>query len=191
MCGRYSLFTDEQNEEIRNIIEEVNKKYYGSDIKTGEIYPTNIAPVLVAKGQRLEPAPLIWGFPHFKGSGVIINARAETAEEKRMFRDSLIRRRCVIPSTGFFEWQHDESKQKYRFNLSDTSTLYMAGFYSEFKGERRYIILTTDANQSTADVHNRMPVVLQKSMLNDWVFDSDKALSILHRVPPMLTKVPV
>ena len=191
MCGRYSLFTDEQNEEIRNIIEEVNKKYYGSDIKTGEIYPTNIAPVLVAENQQLEPVPLIWGFPHFKGSGVIINARAETAEEKKMFRESLMQRRCVIPSTGFYEWQQDESKQKYLFNLSDTSTLYMAGFYNECKGERRYIILTTDANPSIADVHNRMPVVLQKNMLNDWVFDTNKALSILHRVPPMLTKVPV
>lgn len=191
MCGRYSLFTDEQNEEIRNIIEEVNKKYYGSDMKTGEIYPTNTAPVLIAAKQQLEPAPLIWGFPHFKGSGVIINARAETAEEKRMFRESLMQRRCVIPSTGFYEWQQDESKQKYLFNLSDTSTLYMAGFYNEYKGERRYIILTTDANPSIADVHNRMPVVLQKNMLNDWVFDTNKALSILHRVPPMLTKVPV
>lgn len=151
-----------QNEEIRNIIEEVNEKYYGSNIKTGEIYPTNTAPVLVAKGQQLEPAPLIWGFPHFKHSGVIINARAETAEEKKMFKSSLLERRCVIPSTGFYEWMHNNTKQKYLFNLSDTPTLYMAGFFNEFKDEKRFIILTTDANPSISDVHSRMPVVLQK-----------------------------
>ncbi len=190
MCGRYQ-FSEEQNEELRSIIEEVNQKYYGAGVKTGEIYPTNTVPVLIPNKHQLEPAPLIWGFPHFKGSGVIINARSETAEEKKMFRLSLMEQRCIIPSSGFFEWAHDGSKQKYRFNLSNSDTLYMAGFYNNFNGERRYIILTTKANPSIADVHDRMPIVLPKDMLYDWVFDSSKTLNILHQVPPLLERIAV
>ena len=64
----------------------------------------------------------------------------------------------------------------------------MAGFYNEFKGERRYVILTDDANRSIADVHNRMPVVLERGRLNEWVFDTEKALNYLHQSLPLLIK---
>ena len=64
----------------------------------------------------------------------------------------------------------------------------MAGFYNELKGERRYVILTADANSSISDVHNRMPVVLDRSSLIDWVFDTEKALNYLHQGLPLLVK---
>lgn len=81
-----------------------------------------------------------------------------------------------------------KEKQKYLFRLPDTTALYMAGFYNEFKGERRYVILTADANRSISDVHNRMPVVLDRSSLIDWVFDTEKALNYLHQGLPLLVK---
>ena len=188
MCGRYTLFTEEQTEDIRNIIREVQEKQSENNMKSGEIFPTNTAPILKAEGGQLGADLAIWGFPKFDGKGVIINARSETAEQKKMFRDSLLTRRCVIPSTGFYEWSQDERKQKYLFRLPDTTALYMAGFYNEFKGERRYVILTADANSSISDVHNRMPVVLDRSSLIDWVFDTEKALNYLHQGLPLLVK---
>lgn len=188
MCGRYTLFTEEQTEDIRNIIREVQEKQPENNMKSGEIFPTNTAPILKAEGGQLGADLAIWGFPKFDGKGVIINARSETAEQKKMFRESLLTRRCVIPSTGFYEWSQDERKQKYLFRLPDTTALYMAGFYNEFKGERRYVILTADANSSISDVHNRMPVVLDRSSLIDWVFDTEKALNYLHQVMPLLVK---
>ena len=188
MCGRYTLFTEEQTEDIRNIIREVQEKQPENNMKSGEIFPTNTAPILKAEGSQLGADLAIWGFPKFDGKGVIINARSETAEQKKMFRESLLTRRCVIPSTGFYEWSQDERKQKYLFRLPDTTALYMAGFYNEFKGERRYVILTADANSSISDVHNRMPVVLDRNSLIDWVFDTEKALNYLHQGMPLLVK---
>lgn len=188
MCGRYTLFTEEQTEDIRNIIREVQEKQPENNMKSGEIFPTNTAPILKAEGSQLGAGLAIWGFPKFDGKGVIINARSETAEQKKMFRESLLTRRCVIPSTGFYEWSQDERKQKYLFRLPDTTALYMAGFYNEFKGERRYVILTADANSSISDVHNRMPVVLDRNSLIDWVFDTEKALNYLHQGLPLLVK---
>lgn len=191
MCGRYSLFAEEDIAELNRIIREVEA--HGGTVKTGEIYPTNQAPVLLVpkEGSGLEPAVLSWGFPGFKGSRVLINARAETAEEKKTFRDSLLDRRCVIPSTGFYEWTQDGQKQKYRFNLPDSPMLYMAGFYKAFQGEQRFIILTTAANPSVADVHNRMPVILRPEEQEEWVRDLSGAMELLHRTPPLLIKTAV
>ena len=79
MCGRYSLFMTEEDKEIQQIIAEVNRNNPEIQLKTGEIFPTNTAPVLIGGKQALEAKPLIWGFPNFRSKGVIINARAETA----------------------------------------------------------------------------------------------------------------
>jgi hypothetical protein len=75
----------------------------------------------------------VWGFPNFRSkSGVIINARAETALDKKTFRESLLSRRCVIPSTGFFEWTKTGAKKKYLFRETGKSLLYMAGIYNDY-----------------------------------------------------------
>lgn len=185
MCGRYSLF-DEQDTEIREIIAKINKKYPAQPVKTGEIFPTDTAPVLILEREALTPRPLIWGFPKIQGKGVIINARAETAEEKKIFRDSLLTRRCMIPSTGFYEW--DEQKRKYLFCLPGERTLYMAGIFQEYDGISRYVILTTAANASMKHVHHRMPVVLPKSKMSMWMTDTAAALHYLHGEMPTLVR---
>jgi len=174
MCGRYTIFTDQENKEILKIIRGFEDK-----IKTGEICPTNPAPVILADGVHVYN----WGFPNFRNKGVIINARSETVEEKRMFKTSLAERRCVIPSTGFYEWKE---KQKYLFTLPNSPVLYMAGIYSEFAGETCYVILTTVANKSVREIHNRMPLVLPREMLNDWIVKDNAAMHILHDTPPEL-----
>lgn len=78
------------------------------------------------------PELLAWGFPRFDKKGVVINARAETAPDKPMFRKCLEQRRCVIPSTGFYEWAAD--KTKYRFRLPGEDALYMAGLTTSLPG---------------------------------------------------------
>lgn len=111
--------------------------------------------------------PISWGFPKWTSKGVIINARSETAAEKSMFRKSLLQRRCVVPATGFYEWNH--KKQKYKFNLPNHELLYLAGIWNEYEGEKHFVILTTAANEAMKDIHNRMPVILKKNIINQWV----------------------
>ena len=87
MCGRYSLFfDDEYNRDISEIMNIIKSKYAHTDVKSGEIFPTNTAPVLVEQNSSVTPVPYKWGFPNFRNKGVIINARAETAEEKKILK---------------------------------------------------------------------------------------------------------
>jgi putative SOS response-associated peptidase YedK len=185
MCGRYN-FTVEQSEEVMEILEKLNAKFQGRETKTGEIFPTNLAPILREENNEVSPVLSTWGFPKYDGKGVIINARAETAFEKKTFRDSLLNRRCIIPSTGFYEW--DSEKRKYLFRMEGTNALYMAGFYSYYKDEMRYVILTTDANESMQEVHTRMPLVIPKNEIETWIMDNQATNDLLKRVPPQLRK---
>lgn len=185
MCGRYN-FTVEQSDEVLEILEQLNAKIQGKAIKTGEIFPTNLAPILIEEKKEPSPVAAVWGFPKFNDKGVIINARAESVHEKRSFRDSLQNRRCIIPSTGFYEW--DKSKRKFLFRLEGTTALYMAGLFTFHNDELRYVILTTAANESIKDVHDRMPLVIPKNEIKDWIMDRAAAEELLHRTPPMLVR---
>lgn len=188
MCGRYSLFTEEENQEIMRIVRRMSEKYPGNAMRQGEIFPTNQAPVLQFLGDKIEPELAVWGFPRFNAKGVIINARSETADERPMFRKSLHVRRCVVPSTGFYEWSQDAQKIKYHFAMPEQGALYMAGLFNEFQGEKRFVILTTAANLSISDVHNRMPVILPKNKVEDWLMTEEFAIPYLHAAMPALIR---
>lgn len=185
MCGRYN-FTVEQSDEIREILEKLNAKIHGKEARVGEVFPTNLAPIIIEEERKSEPVLSSWGFPKFDQKGVIINARSETAFEKRMFRESLIKRRCIIPSTGFYEW--DSEKRKFLFRLEGTNALYMAGLYNFYQEEMRFVVLTTEANDSMKEIHHRMPLVIPKQEIDVWLMDHSATDEILHRVPPMLVK---
>ena len=183
MCGRYTLYTGEQAEEIRQIIDIAQRQAQGQ-LKLGEVFPSDRAPILVANQNKVVVRTAIWGFPGVRGKGLLINARSETAEEKPMFRRPLLISRCVVPTTGFYEW--DKTKEKFLFQYPNSTVVYLAGLWGEFDGKRRYTILTTEPNQAVAAVHNRMPVLLAKDQVRFWLMDTLAALSMLHQVPPDL-----
>ncbi len=177
MCGRYQ-FTAEQCEEIRQIVQEIQRRYGDNAWQPGEIRPTASAPVLLGSGPEL----MRWGYQ--LPNTLVINARAETAEEKPLFRGSIAMRRCVIPSTGFYEW--DQEKRKHLFRLPGEQVLYMAGLYEKREGENRYCILTTKANPSMTPIHDRMPLVLRREQVDPWLREPQEASLLLHTVPPEL-----
>ena len=174
MCGRYIISTDDKNAEIMEIIKQINK-----DLPLGEISPTDKAPVILEN--RLDAFG--WGFPNLIKKSLIINARCETIIKKNVFKNCITNRRCIIPSTGFYEWKDNH---KYHFTLPNNPVLYMAGIYNQFDNENRFLILTTKANKSMETIHNRMPVVLEKSMIYDWLNNYDIAMHLLQQEPPML-----
>lgn len=182
MCGRYSVYVDD-DPGIREIIEQVQKLH--PQVKTGEIFPTNLVPVLQAdsNGERLATA-MFWGFPAWKGTRPIINARSETAAEKKTFQVSLKKRRCVIPSTGYFEW--NKEKQKLIFRHPHSAAVYLAGIWNDYGGEQRFCILTRTAETSISAIHDRMPVILRPHELGAWMYDRAAAELILRGDPPIL-----
>ena len=181
MCGRY--YIDEETErEIRKLVGDVDRTL--GAMAAGDVRPSQSAAVVRGDCRRLAAGQMIWGFPRFDGKGLLINARAETALEKRSFRESVRYRRCIIPARGFYEW--NSRKEKYTFEYPGSPVIFMAGCYNMFDGQNRFVILTTDANPSVAPVHSRMPLVLDRTELEDWVLNDAAAEGMLHKVPGML-----
>lgn len=176
MCGRYQ-FEPNKNDEIKRIYERVRKDF--PDIKTGEVFPSNTTAIILADEQkRLQVTGMKWGFPGFKSSQLIINARSETVNEKKMFSSAFQTTRCVFPTTGFFEWTNEKSK--YLFSLS-MQPVYICGLYKKFKDGTRSVILTTDSNESVTPIHNRMPILIEKSDIQDYLTNAEFANEYLKR----------
>ena len=183
MCGRYQFSF--QSAEARWIAEAVEKQYGPGAWKPGDIHPSDCAPVLLpGGGERPKAALFTWGYPSRERP--IINARAETAAEKPMFREGVQSRRCVIPSTGFYEW--DGRKRKYLFKIPGNDTVYMAGVYEEYAGKEYFCILTTEANASVREVHHRMPLVLAREDVPAWLNGGPAAGALLGGTPPELSR---
>ena len=155
-------------------------------LKLGDVFPSDRAPILVASQDKVVVRTAVWGFPGFQGKGLLINARSETAEERPTFREPLLHRRCVVPTTGFYEWSKD--KEKHLFQYENSPVVYLAGLWGEIGGKRRYPILTTEPNQAVAAVHNRMPVLLAKEQVRPWLMDTTVALQMLHAKQPELVE---
>ena len=185
MCGRYQ-FTAVENESIRRILQAVEQQYGPGAWQPGEVFPSAPAPVLVQTESGVAARLALWGFPGGQ-RGLIINARAETAEQRPMFRGLVSTGRCVVPTSGFYEW--DAARHKYLFQLPGSALLYLAGLYDYVDGQGRYVILTTAPNASMAPIHDRMPLVLQREQIRPWLADTEAALALLDTAPPLLDRV--
>jgi putative SOS response-associated peptidase YedK len=112
----------------------------------------------------------------------LINARSETVAEKSAFRSAFKSRRCLIPSDGFYEWkQVGNKKQPYHFHLANGQRLAFAGLWERRNDIDSCAILTTEANELSAQFHDRMPVILSPNDYEVWldpnVTDPSKLLS--------------
>lgn len=138
-------------------------------------------------GRRaLHAEKMQWGFPGFEKGKLLINAKAETVLEKKTFSDSVLNRRCVIPARWFYEWDRD--KNKVLFSCPDSATVYMAGFFDCRDSLNRYVILTTQANESMKKVHDRMPLILSEESLKEWIYNDAKTMDFLQSRPSELKK---
>ena len=148
---------------------------------SGEIRPTDIAAVIAPdKNGRRTVFPMQWGF-HVRGlKQPVVNARIETAAEKPAFCDSWYRRRCIIPASWYFEWQHydlpngrKKTGEKYAIQPRDAEITWLAGLYQmeEINGFRypAFVVLTRRPCDSVSAIHDRMPVILPESAINEWI----------------------
>ena len=184
MCGRYYV-DDDTAREIEKMVREVDGKLKKE--RRGDICPSQSAAVITGKKPYLTAEERIWGFPQYQKNGLLINARAETALERKMFRESVLHRRCIIPARHFYEW--DSDKNKVTFQSENQSILYMAGFYNRFREEDRFIILTAEANASVKPVHHRMPLLLERKEVEDWIYDDTFLEFALHKTQPKLRRM--
>ena len=192
MCVRYALNTlaTSPGAMLRMVMESLERRFPGV-AKTGEIGPGDVAPALIGRESRVVAVPATFGWPGFDGGRPLINARAETAAVKPTFAESLAERRIILPATGFFEWSHPEDgtpKVKYLFSLDETPVMYLCGLYRVIEGQLRFVILTREANDSVADVHHRMPVIVGEDAVRAYLTDFDAARDILASASPDLLR---
>ena len=189
MCGRY-LFSSAESREMQKILRDAERRSRGqfpgemNFPMAGDIAPTQVAPVLIASGDKVVAEYQRWGIPGWRG-GLMINARAETVCDKPMFHRSMAAQRCVIPASGYYEW--DAGKHKYFFQVPG-QPIYLAGIYDNVDGVNCYVVLTTAPNASVQGVHDRMPLILSHEQVRPWLTDPQAALTLLTIVPPALQK---
>ena len=175
MCGRYYIAEEDLSDELSRIIDELNRKKTPEGLKTsGEIFPSDIVPVLAnSRKQDVQPFAMRWGYA-FPNGRPIINARSETAAQKPMFKDGMRQRRCVIPASHYFEWErHGAARTKYAIRPAHADTLYLAGIYHLENHDGvivpAFTILTRDAASGIVFIHPRMPVLLPADAAPDWL----------------------
>ena len=188
MCCRYYYedFEIELRELLKaeRVVELPDFKY--KEFADRDICPSQTGVVLHSAGYSnrgqdgiIGASEMAWGFSNPAKKGLIINARAETAREKMTFADSVAKRRCIIPASGFYEW--DRYKARYRFTSQDGGLILLAGFYRREQGLPRFTILTTEANDSMIKVHDRMPVMISREELRPWIEDDARLTDFLSR----------
>ena len=185
MCGRYNFSRDTSDEKMIALIQVMERKYPGQ-YKTGEIFPGDPAPAMIARNDKIVPIPAIFGFPGYQDGKLLINARAETAAEKKTFSDSLKERRVILPASGFYEW--DSAKTKYLFTVDTLPVLYLCGLYKLIDGQYRFVILTRAANESMRETHDRMPVIVDENNVRPYLTDPSVAVEIIATSAPMLQR---
>jgi putative SOS response-associated peptidase YedK len=191
MCGRFSLTTGEAilNERFRLAggIEPYVARY--------NCAPTQKLAVITQEEPR-RLSYFRWGLIPFwakdeKIGNKMINARAESIEEKPSYRNAFSKRRCLVPADGFYEWKNENGKTPYRITLKDQQPFAMAGIWETWKNtEGRLIhsfsIITTAANELMKAIHDRMPVILTPENEETWLKSNDprEIRELLHPFEP-------
>lgn len=151
MCGRYWIDVEE---------DDTYTSVQG--IKTsGEVLPGDTVPVICfSRGGNIKPFAMQWGWTMSDGKK-LINARSETAAQKRMFSASLNDRRCLMPMKAYYEWEkRGRDKIKYRIAPEKEGVYYLAGLYRWENTGTACTVLTRDAVEEIGFIHPRMPVIL-------------------------------
>lgn len=198
MCGRYTLVKPAKEISERFGV-EVGKQYQ----PRYNAAPTQLMPVITAdasEGLSWFHWGLVPAWSKDKAvSQKLINARAETIDEKASFRNALKRRRCLVPADGFYEWKSvgKKSRVPYRITLLQEELFAFAGLWEEYEDDEgqmihTFTIITTEANPALQSLHGRMPVILSKKAEKDWLnlqLEQEELKALLTPYPASKTRL--
>jgi putative SOS response-associated peptidase YedK len=194
MCGRFTLTSPDSG-----IAAQFNLLDLPALEPRYNIAPTQpVAAVrMAAEGTARELVMFHWGLIPFwakdpQVGARLINARSETVADKPAFRDALRRRRCLVLSDGFYEWQKQEGgKQPFYFRLREGDSFGIAGLWERWEGRDEVIesctLITTEANDLLRSIHDRMPVMVQPKDYDLWL---DRGVRQSELLLPMLRPYP-
>jgi putative SOS response-associated peptidase YedK len=190
MCGRFTLISRPAS--IGTYFDVPNVPDFGPRYN---IAPTQNVAAIRGAGTGRECIFLRWGLIPFwaedkKIGARLINARGDTVASKPAFRDAFRKRRCLIPADGYYEWKAvGKRKQPFYYRLRDGSPLAFAGLWEHWERGGETIescsIITTEANELAAPVHDRMPALLPRRACELWLDPNvDEPLPLLELLRP-------
>lgn len=190
MCGRYVVAYDPDT-----LVEGFSLVRIQPFPKRWNVAPTTEVPAVydTKRGERV-CEPMRWGLvPHWakdaSGGAKLNNARVEGIDEKPAFRQALLRRRCLLPASGYYEWQAlpqpggKAVKQPWYISPTDAPFFAMAGLFEAWRPQGAdastpwlltCCVVTTEASQQMAPIHDRMPVMIPRAHWNAWLSRSNQ-----------------
>jgi putative SOS response-associated peptidase YedK len=190
MCGRYTL-----TKPVKTIRSHFGQIEFNFDHKERyNIAPTQECPVVAVQEGNRQLLAMRWGLipPWATDQSMaakMINARAETIQEKPSFKQSFKTKRCLVPADGFIEWKKTLSgKQPHYFTRRDKELFAFAGIWSEWKKDGGFLwtfsIITTDCNALVQPIHHRMPVLLAPDDYETWLDATSDAKTLQSLLAP-------
>ncbi len=188
MCCRYWA---EESPEMRAIVEEMNRsslvrKWQNTTaVKSfGEMRPTDVVPVIAPNRYGARAVyPMKWGFA---GKTLLMNARCETAAKKPTFQECWTRRRCIVPASWYFEWEHlrgndgrVKTGDKYMLQPRNSTMTWLCGLYRIEEGLPYFVILTREPGEDIRFIHDRMPLILPEKAIDAWIHPDTKPEDLL------------
>ena len=182
MCGRFYVPSDDDAEDLAAMLREADERA-GEPLPRGEISPGMKAPVMcLSRAGHPRIFPMHWGYP--VAERLLVNARSETAAIRTIFQESFRTRRCLIPASAWFEWDHRvKPMTKYRIRREAQPWFYLAGLYRLTEDGPQCTVLTREAVGSLRDLHGRMPVSFVRGDARAWL-DPDADPESLVRTDP-------
>lgn len=193
MCGRFVFLSDQDREQILAQMPDELSAMAGSELinpRRGDIFPSQPVPVIVkSEDHRPKMEMMRWGYPNpFDKKKLLINARSESADQKPTFRRDFRERRCLIPATGFYEW----NPKKEQFEFSDPGhLLYLGGIWrpgTDAQGQDEFLILTREPDETVRPIHSRMPVLIPAKKTLSWLREADRRMELLREPAPLTAR---
>ena len=181
MCGRFGLFAELGD--LAGHFDFRAEPLQGSYLPRWNIPPTSPILTVLSDGDARAARMMRWGLtPSRSGNSrsaprLLFNARAETVDQRPIFRNAFATRRCLVPANGFYEWQAGTGRAKTPQWVSrrDGDTVAFAGIWygaqSPDENLGICVVITTAANALLAPIHDRMPVILPPEQFDIWLSD--------------------
>jgi putative SOS response-associated peptidase YedK len=192
MCGRFT-----QKSPSKKVAKKFEVKQVPPLVERYNVAPTQAVLGIRDRDGAREASFFRWGLvPRWAKDASIgsklINARSETVAQKPSFREAFMRRRCLVPADGFYEWsRRGEKKRPFYFHMKDGEPFAMAALWERWEDDESSLetctILTTEANELLAPYHERMPVILRPENYDLWL---DEQVRRADQFEPLLLPYP-
>lgn len=189
MCGRYSVLRSRQEHE----------RYFAAIADEGLSFtqhynaaPGQQLPAVIQQDNVHRIVPMQWGYMPVQtkafSSNLRINTRLETLINNGISIEPSVNNRCIIPASGFYEWEKRGSERSpYYFFSEEQEFICFAGVWrkamtTDQRKTNVFTIITTEANHQVATIHSRMPLILNSAGVNNWLNDTSATPTHLNRL---------